>query len=57
MSQASRAAYCQRLLAVDRALALLNEDEYGWCVTCGKDIEPLRLEIQPESVLCVSCQQ
>ncbi len=57
MSQASRAAYRQRLLAVDRALALLSEGEYGWCVTCGEDIDPRRLEIQPESVLCVSCQQ
>lgn len=30
MSQASRAAYRQRVLAVSRALVLLSEGEYGW---------------------------
>jgi DnaK suppressor protein len=40
---------------VDRALAKLAEGSYGVCDTCGKAIPPKRLEVQPESAVCVSC--
>jgi len=57
MSQASRASYRLRLLAVERALKLFETDDYGYCEDCGECIDPRRLEIKPESVHCLGCQQ
>jgi DnaK suppressor protein len=42
----------QRLL---RAIAKLDEGSYGVCDSCGKPIAPARLEVAPESVLCIDC--
>jgi DnaK suppressor protein len=42
----------QRLL---RALAKVEEDSYGVCDSCGGPIAPARLEVAPESVLCIAC--
>ena len=42
----------QRLL---RALAKVEEGTYGVCDRCGKPIAPARLEVAPESVLCIDC--
>jgi DnaK suppressor protein len=43
------------LADVKRALAKLEEENYGSCDTCGADISPERLEILPWAVLCVAC--
>jgi len=42
----------QKLL---RAKARLKEDSYGLCGKCGKDINPMRLMLLPESNFCVRC--
>lgn len=42
----------QRLL---RALAKVEEGSYGTCDSCGGPIAPARLEVAPESVLCIAC--
>ena len=42
----------QRLL---RALAKVEDGTYGTCDNCGKPIAPARLEVAPESVLCIDC--
>lgn len=42
----------QRLL---RALTKVEEGTYGTCDSCGKPIAPARLEVAPESVLCIGC--
>jgi DnaK suppressor protein len=42
----------QRLL---RALAKVEEGSYGVCDSCGRPIAPARLEVAPESVLCIDC--
>ena len=42
----------QRLL---RALAKVEEGSYGTCDSCGGPIAPARLEVAPESVLCIDC--
>jgi|TARA_R110001592_G_scaffold113452_1_gene312543 RNA polymerase-binding transcription factor len=57
MSHASRAAYRKRLVAVEQALQSLDDGEYGWCEQCGELIDTRRLEIKPESVRCIGCQQ
>ena len=43
--------------AVETALALLDEGEYGTCQDCGSDINPNRLDAIPWTTLCVSCQE
>jgi DnaK suppressor protein len=40
---------------VDRALEKLAEGTYGVCDSCGGPIPSRRLEVAPESVLCVPC--
>ena len=43
--------------AVEKALALLGDGEYGICLECGEDINPKRLAAIPWTTLCVSCQE
>jgi RNA polymerase-binding transcription factor len=40
---------------IDAALKRLDEDEFGWCLTCGEEIAAKRLEIDPMATQCVSC--
>ena len=44
-----------RLAELDSALALIDQDGFGRCVTCGKPIGIERLTARPESVRCVTC--
>jgi RNA polymerase-binding transcription factor DksA len=47
----------QRLLAeVEAALRRLDAALYGVCATCGKAINPRRLEVLPYATLCIECQ-
>jgi len=38
-----------------RALAKLAEGSYGRCDQCGDPIAPGRLQVAPESALCIDC--
>jgi RNA polymerase-binding transcription factor len=38
-----------------RALAKLDEGSYGRCDSCGAPIGSGRLEVAPESALCIEC--
>ena len=38
-----------------RALAKLDEGSYGRCDNCGGPIAPGRLQVAPESALCIDC--
>src|SRR3954469_17712675 len=40
---------------IERALEKIAEGSYGVCARCGAPIPPGRLEVAPESVLCVAC--
>ena len=40
---------------VTRSLKKLEEDTYGKCDECGKEIAPERLEALPWATLCVAC--
>jgi DnaK suppressor protein len=40
---------------VARALAKLEDGSYGVCDACGAPIDPRRLEVAPDSVLCIEC--
>lgn len=43
------------LKRIDAALKRMNEDEYGYCVSCGAEIQPKRLEMDPATPVCVDC--
>lgn len=46
----------RRIDNIDTALKVIESGSYGVCTRCGKAIEPERLEIKPDAILCVSCQ-
>jgi DnaK suppressor protein len=45
-----------KLLAIDDALARIDDGSYGVCDSCESDIAEARLEALPFTRLCVSCQ-
>ena len=47
----------QRLAILAAALRRMDEDEYGYCTSCGDDIGLARLAAQPAATLCVDCQR
>ena len=56
MLAANRQAAQQRRRQVEAALDRIDAEEYGECQSCGEEIEPRRLEAQPEAPLCLECQ-
>ena len=42
-----------RLVQIDAALARLDDGEYGYCVTCGEEINADRLALDPAITLCL----
>lgn len=56
MAQANRAAYQDRLKAVRTALQYIHSEDYGFCEECGEAIGFARLQVRPESNVCVLCQ-
>lgn len=45
------------LQRVDAALARIEAGEYGLCQGCGDAIPAARLAVQPEALLCLTCQE
>lgn len=45
----------REIASVKRALARIEDGEYGVCVRCGGNINPARLEARPEAALCIAC--
>jgi len=43
------------LTRIDAALQRLKEGEFGFCLTCGEDIEEARLRLNPSLPLCSGC--
>ncbi|MAF48866.1 MAG: TraR/DksA family transcriptional regulator [Rhodospirillales bacterium] len=40
---------------IDAALKRIGEDEYGYCVSCGEEIAPERLDNNPAVPTCIEC--
>ncbi|MFN3595778.1 MAG: TraR/DksA family transcriptional regulator [Rubricoccaceae bacterium] len=55
MAAAGRQRLRERLPRIAAALARIEEGTYGRCVRCAGEIPLGRLEIAPESALCVAC--
>ena len=40
---------------IDAAIRRIDEGAFGWCVSCGEEISPARLESAPEMPTCLDC--
>lgn len=47
----------RQLTLIDEALLRLEDDEYGVCQNCEKDINPKRLQAIPWARYCIDCQE
>lgn len=41
---------------IEAALKRLEEGEWGYCLACGEEIAPARLEHDPSVTRCVQCE-
>jgi DnaK suppressor protein len=46
----------RKLESVEEALVQIQRGQYGICEKCGEPIDPERMEILPETTLCVKCK-
>lgn len=44
-----------RLQVIAAALQRLADGEWGYCLSCGEDIQPKRLGLDPAVTLCTRC--
>lgn len=47
----------RKIESIDHALDQAQSIGYGVCERCGNQIEPERLEIFPETTLCITCKR
>jgi DnaK suppressor protein len=47
----------RQLTLIDDALMRLEDEEYGPCQNCEKDINPKRLQAIPWARYCIDCQE
>ena len=45
------------LAAIDEALKRIDNGTYGVCQSCGRPIQPERLEFLPYATLCIDCKR
>jgi DnaK suppressor protein len=41
---------------IDEGIKMIDEDDYGFCETCGIEIGIRRLEARPTATLCIDCK-
>jgi DnaK suppressor protein len=47
----------KQLMLIDEALLRLDDEEFGECLNCEKEINPKRLAAIPWARYCLSCQE
>jgi DnaK suppressor protein len=47
---------CKLIKKIDKTLQLIEDEEYGWCESCGVEIGVKRLEARPTADMCVDCK-
>jgi len=47
----------RRMQDIEHALRAIEKGQYGLCERCGNPIEPERLEVKPDAILCLNCQR
>lgn len=41
---------------IDQTMQLIEDNDYGWCESCGVEIGIRRLEARPTATLCIDCK-
>jgi DnaK suppressor protein len=41
---------------IDETLQLIEDEDYGWCESCGVEIGIRRLEARPTATQCIDCK-
>jgi DnaK suppressor protein len=54
-AEALVASLRETLEDVERAIGKLDKGTYGLCETCGREIDPIRLEAMPAARYCIDC--
>jgi len=47
----------RQLVLIDEALRRIDDEEYGLCQNCEKEINPKRLAAVPSARFCLDCQE
>lgn len=47
----------RRMQDIEHALRAIEKGQYGLCERCSNPIEPERLEVKPDAILCLNCQR
>ncbi len=47
----------RQVALIDQALMRIEDDEYGFCQNCEKEINPKRLAALPSARYCIECQE
>ena len=55
--QASLHEANQQLQDIQKALIELGREDYGYCVTCGREIHFSRLLLVPSTIMCRECAE
>ena len=55
MAKATRARRAARRQRIAAAYRRMEEGEFGYCVDCGDEIAPARLDLDPTVPNCITC--
>ena len=55
MANATQARRRQAEARIRAAIARIDEGEFGYCTSCGEEIAPARLALDPAAALCIGC--
>ena len=55
MAQATNERRRIEIAQIDAALRRMDADEFGYCMGCGDEIAPKRLELNPAISRCLEC--
>lgn len=47
----------EKLYRIELALKRISEGTYGICSSCGRNIDPQRLEVVPSAECCIHCEE
>ena len=57
MAKATNQRRRTEIAQLDAAVKRIEENEFGYCVTCGEQIAVKRLEINPATARCFDCAE
>ena len=55
MAVATERRRAEEAARVEVAILRIDEEEYGYCISCGEEIAAKRLAVDPTIPTCISC--